>query len=110
MSYSISTLLTRNLHDVFGENDPARRRAAIDEIFTKDCVFYEPRGVMGKHEDKELFLKQSKPFLDKVLKRNSVRFATALVAALSSLVAGLAPALAAAPEHHDQVPGFQKGT
>ena len=23
---SISTLLTRNLHDVFGENEPARRR------------------------------------------------------------------------------------
>ena len=45
MSYSISTLLTRNLHDVFGENDPARRRAAIDEIFTEDCVFYEPRAV-----------------------------------------------------------------
>src|SRR5213593_375583 len=45
MSYSISTLLTRNLHDVFGENDPAHRRAAIDEIFTDDCVFYEPRGV-----------------------------------------------------------------
>ena len=46
MSHSISTLLTRNLHDVFGENDPARRRAAIDEIFTEDCVFYDPsRGV-----------------------------------------------------------------
>src|SRR2546423_7897691 len=45
MSFSISTLLTRNLHDVFGENDPARRRAAVDEIFTEDCVFYEPRGV-----------------------------------------------------------------
>ena len=45
MSNSISTLLTRNLHDVFGENDPARRRAAIDEIFIEDCVFYEPRGV-----------------------------------------------------------------
>ena len=45
MSYSISTLLTRNLHDVFGENDPARRRAVIEEIFTEDCVFYEPRGV-----------------------------------------------------------------
>jgi hypothetical protein len=42
MSYSISTLLTRNLRDVFGENDPARRRAAIDEIFTEDCVFYDP--------------------------------------------------------------------
>jgi len=45
MSYSISTLLTRNLHDVFGENDPARRRAVIYEIFAEDCVFYEPKGV-----------------------------------------------------------------
>ena len=45
MSYTISTLLTRNLDDVFGENDDARRRAAIDEIFTDDCVFYEPNGV-----------------------------------------------------------------
>jgi hypothetical protein len=44
MSY-ISTLLTRNLHDVFGENDPARRRAVIDEIYTEDCVFHEPTGV-----------------------------------------------------------------
>ena len=41
---STSTLLIRNLEDVFGENDPVRRRAAIDEIFTDDCVFYEPRG------------------------------------------------------------------
>jgi len=45
MSSSISTLLIRNLLDVFGENDPARRRATIDEIFTEDCVFYEPKGV-----------------------------------------------------------------
>ena len=42
MSFSIATLLIRNLHDVFGENDPARRRAAIDEIYTEDCVFYDP--------------------------------------------------------------------
>ena len=42
MPFSISTLLIRNLHDVFGENDPARRRRAIDEIFTEDCVFYDP--------------------------------------------------------------------
>jgi hypothetical protein len=42
MSYSISTLLTRNFQDVFGENDPARRRAAIDEIFTEDAMFYDP--------------------------------------------------------------------
>src|ERR1700739_1786748 len=42
MSYSVSTLLIRNLRDVFGENDPARRRAAIDEIYIEDCVFYDP--------------------------------------------------------------------
>jgi hypothetical protein len=45
MSFSTASLLIRNLHNVFGENDPARRRAAIDEIFTEDCVFYEPNGV-----------------------------------------------------------------
>ena len=39
MSYSISTLLLRNLSDVFGENDPVRRRTAIDEIFHEDAVF-----------------------------------------------------------------------
>src|SRR5262249_57350843 len=28
------------------ENDPTRRRAAIDELFTEDCAFYDPsRGV-----------------------------------------------------------------
>ena len=27
---------------LFGENDPARRRAAIDELFTEDGVFYDP--------------------------------------------------------------------
>jgi SnoaL-like domain len=51
MSYSISTLLTRNLHDVFGENDPARRRAAIDEIWAEDGVFYEPNGVYRGREE-----------------------------------------------------------
>lgn len=45
MSYSISTLLTRNLHDVFGESDPLRRRAAINEIFHENAVFYEPNGI-----------------------------------------------------------------
>jgi hypothetical protein len=51
MSYSISTLLTRNLQDVFGENEPARRRAAIDEIFTEDCVFYDPMGGVYRGRD-----------------------------------------------------------
>ena len=43
MPFSISTLLIRNLRDVFGENDPARRRAAIDEIWTEEGVFYDPK-------------------------------------------------------------------
>jgi hypothetical protein len=42
MSFSASTLLIRNLRDVFGEGDPARRRAAIEEIFAEDAVFYDP--------------------------------------------------------------------
>jgi SnoaL-like domain len=37
----ISTLLIRALHDVFGENDPGRRRAAIDEIFHEHAAFHE---------------------------------------------------------------------
>ena len=52
MSYSISTSLTRNLHDVFREGDPARRRAANDKIFADDRVFYEPRGVYRGRDDK----------------------------------------------------------
>jgi len=51
MSYSISTLLTRNLHDVFGENDHDRRRAASDEIFTEDGVFYDPSGGVYRGRD-----------------------------------------------------------
>jgi hypothetical protein len=44
-------LLTRNLQDVFGENDPARRRAAIDEIYAEDCAFYDPdKGVYRGRE------------------------------------------------------------
>ena len=39
---SISTLLIRNLEDVFGENDPVRRRAAIDEISPKIACSTSP--------------------------------------------------------------------
>ena len=51
MSSSVSTLLLRNLHDVFGEIDPARRRAAIDEIFHEDAVFYDPKGGIYRGRD-----------------------------------------------------------
>src|ERR1700692_2907183 len=43
-----------------------------------------------------------------VLKRNSMRFAAALLVALASFVAGPNAALAAAAQHHDQVPGFYR--
>src|SRR5882762_2742 len=43
-----------------------------------------------------------------VLKRNAVRFAAALLVALASLMASPNAALAAAPQHHDQVPGFYR--
>src|SRR6202045_3892963 len=42
MSYSISTLLARNLQEAFGENDPATGRAAVQELYTEDGVFYDP--------------------------------------------------------------------
>src|SRR6266481_2274849 len=38
-------MLTRNLQDVFGENDPVRRRAAIDEIWTEDGFFQAEDGI-----------------------------------------------------------------
>jgi hypothetical protein len=51
MPYSVATLLTRNLHEVFGENDAKRRRAAIDEIYAEDCAFYEPNA--GAHRGRD---------------------------------------------------------
>jgi hypothetical protein len=51
MSNSISALLLRNLSDVFGENGPVRRRAAIDEIFHEDAAFYDPNGGIFRGRD-----------------------------------------------------------
>lgn len=42
MSLSISTLMLRNLQDVFGEGDAERRRAAMEEIYNDEIVFYDP--------------------------------------------------------------------
>jgi hypothetical protein len=46
----IETLLTRNLPEVFGEGDPARRMAAIRELYTEDCVLYVPPGTFLGHD------------------------------------------------------------
>ena len=51
MSYSISTLMLRNLDDVFGEVDPVRRRSAVGEIFHQDAVFYDPGGAVYSGRD-----------------------------------------------------------
>ncbi len=34
-----------------GENDPVRRRAAIDEIFHEDAVFYDPKSGIFRGRD-----------------------------------------------------------
>src|ERR1700693_4979956 len=44
MTDIIETLLKRNFHAVFGERDPARRRDAIAELFTEDCIFSDSHG------------------------------------------------------------------
>jgi hypothetical protein len=44
----------------------------------------------------------------RALKRNSMRFAAVLLAVLASLVVGPNAAVAHAPQHHDQVPGFYR--
>jgi hypothetical protein len=50
MSTTIETLLTRNLHEVFGERDPARRAAAIRDLFAPDSVFSDPHGRQVGHQ------------------------------------------------------------
>jgi hypothetical protein len=51
----IETLLNRNLPEVFGEGDPARRRAAIQELYTEDCVLYAPPGTFVGHDALDKF-------------------------------------------------------
>ncbi|ONG51098.1 hypothetical protein BKE38_16825 [Pseudoroseomonas deserti] len=45
----IASLLTRNLLEVFGERDPARRRRAIADLFAGDVVFADPHGRATGH-------------------------------------------------------------
>jgi hypothetical protein len=51
----IETLLNRNLQEVFGEGDPARRRAAIQKLYTEDCVLYVPPGAFVGHDALDKF-------------------------------------------------------
>jgi len=55
MNDRIHELLHRNLQEVFGEGDAARRRAAIDELYTEDCVVYAPPGEFVGRESLDKF-------------------------------------------------------
>ena len=55
MSDRVHELLNRNLQEVFGEGDAARRRAAIEELYTNDCVLYVPPGVFVGHDALDKF-------------------------------------------------------
>ncbi|TNM61441.1 nuclear transport factor 2 family protein [Aliirhizobium smilacinae] len=51
MTNDIATLLKRNLQDVFGEADDARRQVVAAEIFTPDAEFHEPHGIYRGPEE-----------------------------------------------------------
>jgi hypothetical protein len=51
----VATLLNRNLPEVFGEGDPARRRAAIRELYTEDCMICVPPGTFVGHDALDKF-------------------------------------------------------
>jgi SnoaL-like domain len=55
MSERIVELLHRNLQEVFGEGDAALRRAAVDELYTEDCVLHVPDGVLTGREALDKF-------------------------------------------------------
>jgi SnoaL-like domain len=50
MSDRIRELLSRNLQEVFGEGDAGRRREAIAELYTDDCIVDAPPGVFVGHD------------------------------------------------------------
>jgi SnoaL-like domain len=41
---TIETLIKRNLHEVFGERDAQKRRKAIAQLWTEDCIFIDHSG------------------------------------------------------------------
>ncbi|RXV65928.1 nuclear transport factor 2 family protein [Burkholderia stabilis] len=55
MTDRIHELLDRNLQEVFGEGDAARRRAAIEALYTDDCVLYVPPGTFVGHDALDKF-------------------------------------------------------
>src|SRR5258706_12464594 len=55
MAERVHELLLRNLQEVFGEGDPTKRRSAIKELYTDDCVLYVPPGTFVGHDALDKF-------------------------------------------------------
>jgi hypothetical protein len=55
MTERIAELLDRNLQEVFGEGDAARRRAAIEEFYIDDSVVHVQDGVFVGHDAVDKF-------------------------------------------------------
>ena len=51
MPDTIETLIKRNLHEVFGERDDERRREAIAQLWTEDCLFIDHSGKTRGHDE-----------------------------------------------------------
>ena len=47
----IETIIKRNLHEVFGERDAKKRRQAIAELWTEDCLFIDHSGKSRGHDE-----------------------------------------------------------
>ena len=48
MSDTLGRLIERNLFEVFGQRDSVQRAAAIAELYTADCKFFEAEEVTGR--------------------------------------------------------------
>ena len=57
-------LLHSNLHEVFSERDPERRRAAIERTYTEDVTFIDPE---GEFVGRQALSDQAQKLLDGVL-------------------------------------------
>jgi SnoaL-like domain len=55
MSERIHELLLRNLQEVFGEGDSTKRRSAIKELYTDDCVIDVPPGILHGQDELDKF-------------------------------------------------------
>ena len=55
MTERIHELLLRNLQEVFGEGEAAKRRAAIKELYTDDCVLYVLPAIFVGHDALDKF-------------------------------------------------------